>query len=117
VREEIERYDGRLRYLRTRASVSVLTITLHEGRALGGRVGDHPVLDAFGEAWRTFITFLAGFIASLGILVPLVLLGFLAWRGFRWARRRERERDAAYREALRRERERTPAPEEPAARP
>ena len=32
VREEIERYDGRLRYLRTRASISMLTLTLHEGQ-------------------------------------------------------------------------------------
>ena len=119
VREEIERYEGRLRYLRTRASVSVLTITLHEGRVVGTRPGEHPIRDAFGEAWRTFIGFLAGFIASLGVLVPLVFLGFVGWRAFRWLRRRETERDAAYREALRRERERasSPAPEEPVAKP
>lgn len=121
VREEIERYEGRLRYLRTRASVSVLTVTLHEGRVIGSRPGEHPIRDAFGEAWRTFIGFVAGFIASLGVLIPLLFLGFLAWRAFRWLRRRESERDAVYREALRRERERAPAAvpaeDEPAVRP
>ncbi|MFL5385437.1 MAG: DUF4349 domain-containing protein, partial [Longimicrobiaceae bacterium] len=30
VREEIERYEGRLRFLRTRAAVSTLTVQLHE---------------------------------------------------------------------------------------
>jgi len=121
VREEIERYEGRLRYLRTRASVSVLTVTLHEGRVIGNRPGEHPIRDAFGEAWRTFIGFIAGFIASLGVLIPLLFLGFLAWRAFRWMRRRESERDAIYRDALRRERERAPAAapteDEPAVRP
>ena len=116
VREEIERYEGRLRYLRTRASVSVLTVTLHEPQTMmGARPGDRPIRDAFGIAWRNFVDLVAGLIASLGILVPLGFLGYLAWRVFRWQRRREGERDAAYREALRRDRATTP--DEPAARP
>lgn len=120
VREEIERMEGRLRYLRTRASVSVLTLTLHEGRAvIGDRPGEHPIRDAFGEAWRSFIAMIAGLIASLGVLIPLGFLAYVGWRAFRWMRRRDAERDAAYREALRRERERTPTPpsEEPVGRP
>jgi Domain of unknown function (DUF4349) len=120
VREEIERYEGRLRYLRTRASVSVLTITLHEPHQFIGRPGDRPIRDAFGSAWRNFVELVAGAIAASGVLVPLGLLLYGLWRAVRWMRRRERERDAAYREALRRERERTagPAPtaEEPTVR-
>lgn len=120
VREEIERYEGRLRYLRTRASISVLTITLHEPGTALSRPGERPIRDAFGQAWRNLVDLIAGMIALSGVLIPLALLAYLAWRVFRWARRRERERDAAYRETLRRERERTPAstaaPEEPAVR-
>jgi hypothetical protein len=117
VREEIERYEGRLRYLRTRSSISMLTITLHEPQtAIGGPPGEHPIRDAFVTAWRSFIELIAGLISSLGVLIPLVLLAFGGWRVFRWLSRREAERDAAYREALRRERERNPAPApEPAA--
>jgi hypothetical protein len=59
---------------------------------------------------------IAGIIAASGVLIPLALLAYLLWRAFRWMRRRDRERDAAYRETLRRERERTPPPEEPALR-
>jgi hypothetical protein len=117
VREEIERYDGRLRYLRTRASISMLTLTLHEGQsAVGHSPGERPIRDAFITAWRSFIDLLAGLISSLGVLIPLAFLGYLGWRAFRWIRRREEARDAVYREALRRERERNPAPA-PAAAP
>jgi hypothetical protein len=124
VREEIERYEGRLRYLRTRASISMLTITLHEPQSpIGAQPGERPIRDAFGVAWISFIRLIAGLIASLGVLIPLGFLGYLGWRAFRWLRRREQARDAAYREALRRERERNPAPaheaepEEPARVP
>jgi hypothetical protein len=118
VREEIERYEGRLRYLRTRASISVLTISLHEPGTVLSRPGERPIRDAFAQAWRNLVNLIAGLIAASGVLIPLALLTYLLWRAFRWARRRERERDAAYRETLRRERERTPspAPEEPAMR-
>lgn len=121
VRGEIEQMEGRLRYLRTRSSVSLLTITLHEPQTvIGGPPGERPIRDAFVTAWRSFVDLLAGLIASLGVLIPLGFLAFVGWRAFRWMSRREAARDAAYREALRRERERNPAPapepEEPALR-
>jgi hypothetical protein len=117
VREEIERYEGRLRYLRTRTSVSVLTITLHEPHQIIGQPGDRPIRDAFGDAWRNFVELVAGAIAASGILIPLALLAYAAWRVLRRVRRRALERDAAYREALRRERERKSAPEATAEEP
>ena len=117
VREEIERYEGRLRYLRTRTSISVLTINLHEPQAVLGSPGDRPIRDAFRDAWRNLVDMLAGLIAASGILIPLGLLLYGLWRAVRWMRRRDREHDAAYRENLRRERERNAAePEEPAVR-
>ncbi len=126
VREEIERAEGRMRYLRTRSSVSLLTITLNEPQtAIGGPPGDRPIRDAFVTAWRSFVRLVAGLIASLGVLIPLAIMALAGWRFFRWVSRREHARDAAYREALRRERERHPAPapaaeaekEEPALHP
>jgi hypothetical protein len=116
VREEIERYEGRLRYLRTRSSISLLTVTLHEPGPVLGRPGERPIRDAFGQAWRNLVGMIAGLIAASGVLIPLALLGYALWRAFRWMRRRDRERDAAYRETLRRERERKTPPEEPAIR-
>ncbi|MFL5541819.1 MAG: DUF4349 domain-containing protein [Longimicrobiaceae bacterium] len=101
VREEIERYEGRLRFLRTRAAVSTLTVQLHEPSPVLAP-GRSPILDAFRQAWRNFVGFTAGLIESLGWLIPLVLvLAAFVWllrrllgrRGpgagprFRWWRR------------------------------
>ena len=89
VREEIERYEGRLRYLSTRVAVSTLTITVHEpGPILGGDPGQNPIAAALRRAWRNFVSLVAGLIASLGVLSPLGALAVAAWFGYkRWRRR------------------------------
>lgn len=71
IREEIERLDGRLRYLRTRAAMSTLSVTVHEPPPLVSHPGGSPMADAFRQAWRNFVGLLAGVIASLGIVVPV----------------------------------------------
>jgi hypothetical protein len=92
VREEIERYEGRLRYLSSRAAVSTLTVDLHEPRPLvGGYPGASVLGRAFRDAWRNFIGFLAGLISSLGFLVPIALIVAAIW----WAVRRLRRRRPA----------------------
>ncbi len=72
IREEIERLDGRMRYLKSRAALSTLSVTLHEPPPI---VGDNPgrsiVAEAFRRAWRNFVAVLAGAIASLGFVVPV----------------------------------------------
>jgi hypothetical protein len=89
VREEIERYEGRLRYLTSRVAMSTLSITVHEpAPILGNNPGENPIAAALRRAWRNFIGLLAGTIASLGVLVPLALLGLAGWYGYRrWKRR------------------------------
>jgi hypothetical protein len=91
VREEIERFDGRMRYLRTRAAVSTLTVNLHEPiPLLDDGPGANPILRAIRQAWRNFVGFIAGFIALLGVLVPLTALLFALWwiiRRLGWKRR------------------------------
>jgi hypothetical protein len=76
VREEIERHEGRLRYLRSRAAMSTLAVTLHEAKPI---VGDHPgysvIGEAFRQAWRNFVELVAGLIAAMGLLVPVAALG------------------------------------------
>ena len=89
VREEIERYEGRLRYLTTRVATSTLTITVHEpAPILGSNPGENPIAAALRRAWRNFVGLLAGAIASLGVLIPLALVGFAGWSAYRrWKRR------------------------------
>lgn len=86
VREEIERVEGRLRYLRTRAAMSTLTVLVHEDEPILGRAGDNPIVAAFKAAWRNFVRFIAGLIAAMGILIPLAAfaaVGFVLWRKIR----------------------------------
>ena len=84
VREEIERYEGRMRYLKTRASVSTLTIAVHERAPVIVPVaGDGPILVAFRQAWENFVGVVATFVASLGVLIPLGVVVFFAWLGVR----------------------------------
>lgn len=75
VREEIERYEGRLRYLRTRASISTLTVAVHEPfPVVATRPDQNPIAEAFVQAWRNLVGITAGLIASLGVIVPVGLL-------------------------------------------
>ncbi len=76
VREGIERMEGRLRYLKAHAATSTLSLTVHEKAPLVGEQGSGSVIgEAFAQAWRNFIKFVAGLIASLGVLVPAGVLG------------------------------------------
>jgi len=92
VREEIERYEGRLRYLGARVATSTLTITVHEpAPIIGNNPGENPIAGALRRAWRNFIGLVAGIIASLGILIPLALIGLGGWAGYRrWKKAKER---------------------------
>jgi len=75
VREEIERMDGRLRYLRARTSVSSLSITVHEPYPVVGQRGSSSVIgEAFKQSWRNFVQFTARLIAALGTIIPTIII-------------------------------------------
>ena len=79
VREEIERYEGRLRYLRAHAALSTLTIYVHEPLPVVGHPGSSVVGEAFKQAWRNFVALLAACIRSLGVVIPVAVLVAVAW--------------------------------------
>jgi hypothetical protein len=80
VREEIERYEGRLRYLQAHVSVSSLTVVVHEPPpVVASHPGENVIAEAFVEAWRRFVLLTAGFIASLGVVVPVAAIGLGAF--------------------------------------
>jgi hypothetical protein len=87
VREEIERMEGRLRYLEGSARLSTLSVTLHEPLPIVATHGQGPIVEAFRAAWRNFIGVLAGGIASLGFVLPVLALGWgVVAAGRRWRR-------------------------------
>jgi hypothetical protein len=74
VREEIERYDARLKWLERKAAMSSIQITLHEPVSVLDQPGPGPIAEAFAQAWQRAVGVLAWGIASLGLLVPFGLL-------------------------------------------
>jgi hypothetical protein len=89
VREEIERMEGRLRFLKASAQLSTLAISLSEPPPiLASHPGRSIIGEAFKTAWRNFVGVLAGAIASLGFVAPVVILGWGTWMiGKRYKRR------------------------------
>jgi hypothetical protein len=83
VREEIERYEGRLRYLRAHTALSTLSVRLHEPVPVVGRVGTSVLGEAVKQAWRNFVWLVALGVQSLGVLIPLGAVAALAWVGVR----------------------------------
>jgi hypothetical protein len=77
VREEIERMEGRLRFLKSSAQLSTLSVSLHEPVPIVASAGDGPIAEAFRAAWRNFVGVLAGAIASLGYVVPVLVAGWV----------------------------------------
>ena len=77
VREEIERYEARLRFLEKRAAMSTLTIALHEPLGLIDNPRTGPLAEALGVAWQRSIGVLAWCVASLGVIIPLAALAAL----------------------------------------
>ena len=84
VREEVERIEGRLRWLRARTATSTLAVTVHEPVPLAGAgPGRHPIADAFRQAWANLVGAVAFGIAASGIVLPVALLGLVLWLGVR----------------------------------
>ena len=77
VREEIERIEGRLRFLKTSAQLSTLSVNLYEPPPLvAAHPGRNVITEAFRTAWRNFVGIVAGAIASLGLVVPVAMAGW-----------------------------------------
>jgi len=87
VREEIERHEGRLRYLQAHAALSTLTICVHEPPPVVGHPGSSVVAEAAKQAWRNFVWLFALVVQSLGIVIPLGTVATLGWVAMkRWRR-------------------------------
>lgn len=95
VREQVERMDAALRGLRDRVDMSTISLTLHEPEPLfSTRGGENVISRSIRQAGRNFVGFIAGFIASLGVILPLALIAAFLW--WLWRRRRRRRMHATH---------------------
>jgi hypothetical protein len=91
VREEIERHEGRIRYLKAHTAMSTLTVTVHEPFPVVGTAGKSVMGEALAGAWRNFVVLMAFAVQSLGVILPLGVLAIVGWmltKRFRLARQR-----------------------------
>lgn len=85
VREEIERAEGRFRYLQDRVAMSTVELTLFEESAAGLASGPgffRRLATAFGTGWEVLLEGLIVIVAAwpFWVLLLLALLGRRAWR-------------------------------------
>ena len=93
VREEIERYEGRIRYLRAHVGMSTLSVYVHEPVPIVATAGRSVMGEAFRQAWRNFMTLLSVAVQSLGVILPLGFVAGIVWifvRRLRLERARQR---------------------------
>lgn len=79
VRQQIERVEGRMKYLETRAAFSTVTLTLREIKDYqppsAPTFGDR-VARTFGGSWDAFVSFGEGvvlFVVALSVWLPLII--------------------------------------------
>jgi hypothetical protein len=97
IRMEIERLEGRTRYLQDRVSFSTIEFTAQspsqpideEAESLGSRFSN-----AFLESGRVATRVVTGMIVALGAMLPLALIGGLVWLGIRIFRKRRPKKSA-----------------------
>jgi hypothetical protein len=90
VRGQIERVEGRMKYLETRSAFSTVTLTLREIKDYQPPTAptfDNRVSRTFEESWEAFVTFLENVALAavaitpwLPLLVPMALVGILILR-------------------------------------
>ena len=79
VREDIERYEGRMRYLKAHTATSTISVTVHEPIPVVGSAGHSVMGEAFAQSWRNFVVLLSLAVQSLGVVLPLGLIAVMAW--------------------------------------
>ncbi len=79
VRGEIERYEGRMRYLKAHTGTSTISVTVHEPIPVVGSAGHSVIGEAFAQSWRNFVVLVSLAVQSLGVVLPLGMVAVIAW--------------------------------------
>lgn len=87
VQVELDRLEGRLRFLDNRIDLSTITIYLTEPAPLGGNAG-HELLPAVNAGIAGFLWTIDALIILFITLLPLAILGAAVYGLYRWRRNR-----------------------------
>ncbi len=88
VREEVERIEGRRRYLKVRSDMSTIELALHEAGTPPAPLVSSAFGDAFAQARRNFMVLMTAGIEASGIVLPILVAAGGVWLAWRRSRRR-----------------------------
>jgi hypothetical protein len=83
VQVELDRIEGRMRYLNNRIDLSTITVNLQEPEPVGGETG-HSFISAINEGIKGFFSMIDAIIIVLFSLLPLIIIGGAAYGVYRW---------------------------------
>ena len=96
IREDIERFEGRKKFLADQASLSTITVNMHDAYPLtvsssGGFWA--TIGDGFGDGFRGFAQVLSGTIAFVIAGSPIfIIIGLGIWALVRWVKRSKQKK-------------------------
>jgi hypothetical protein len=91
VQVELDRIDGRLKYLDNRVDYGTITVTLEDPEPVGS--GDRfSIVSVINESIAGFLAVTAGLFILLISIIPLIILGIIAYAIYRWWRKRKGEK-------------------------
>ena len=83
VQTELNRLEGRLKYLNSRIDLSTITVSLQEPEPVGGDTG-HNFITTINEGISGFIGMIDAIIILFFTLLPLIILGAIGYGIYRW---------------------------------
>ncbi len=79
-REDIERYEARVRYIRAETVYSTLTVMLHDLPRITAPASEASFLmAALSQSWKNFLFLVAFLLQVAGVVVPLAVLALIGW--------------------------------------
>lgn len=94
VRTELNRLEGRMRYLDSRIDMSTITVNLQEPEPVGGETG-YNLVATLNEGIAGFFGMVSFIIVLFFTLLPVVILGAVAYIIYRWKKGKEPEKPSA----------------------
>jgi hypothetical protein len=83
VQTELNRLEGRMRYLNSQIDLSTITIQLQEPEPVGGESG-HTFISTINEGIAGFFGMIDAIIIVLFTLLPLIIIGVAGYGIYRW---------------------------------
>lgn len=88
VQTELNRLDGKLKYLNSRVDLSTITVTLQEPEPVGGETG-HNFVSTINEGIAGFLGMIDAIIILFFTFLPLLILGGIGYYTYRWNKNRK----------------------------